>query len=256
MNLLLTNDDGFGAEGLVALANRLSKEHNVYVIAPDGNRSAVSHHITMYSGNTVKKISETEYTCSGYPVDCVFAGVVSNLLDVKIDGVISGINTGSNIGTDIIYSGTCAAARQGVLHNVPSVAVSVGGDFDGTSWDKINFKYEAIADFVAKNLEKLLSLARLEPPRAFVNVNGAALDSYKGVKIANSLCVRRYGDSVKMNPKGENGSYQSEFVFGNNKTEDVAGTDYNICKNGYIAVSLVYADPLAKEYIDDTDFSL
>ena len=84
------------------------------------------------------------------------------------------------MGTDIVYSGTCAVARQGVLSGVPSVAVSL----DPVSWDTIDkegFKFEALADFTAKNIEKLLGLAKTTPPRAFVNINALSIDSYQGV---------------------------------------------------------------------------
>ncbi len=154
MNILLTNDDGYEARGINVLAERLSKDHRVYVIAPDGNRSAISHGITMYKPLRLRKVRENVWACSGKPADCSIVGIKSGFLPVRVDAVVSGINHGANLGTDVVYSGTCASAREAVLDGVPSVAVSL--DFvDG----RLDF-FDGIADFVAKNIEKLLSLFR------------------------------------------------------------------------------------------------
>ena len=232
MNLLLANDDGFDSEGIKVLARKLSQKHNVYIVAPDSNRSAVSHHITMFKENKLVKLADNLYSCTGYPVDCVFTGIESSLFGVKMDGVISGINRGANMGTDIIYSGTCAIARQGVLSGIPSVAFSLQSS-------------EA----------ELLLLARTEPPRAFVNVNALSRDSYDGVVITNKLCIRQYNDKV-ISIHDKDDKYHTEFVMGHNKTQAIPDTDYGISSSGRIAVTVVYADPVCPEIVDDIDFSL
>ena len=191
MNLLLANDDGFDSEGIKVLARKLSQKHNVYIVAPDSNRSAVSHHITMFKENKLVKLADNLYSCTGYPVDCVFTGIESSLFGIKMDGVISGINRGANMGTDIIYSGTCAIARQGVLSGIPSVAFSLQSSEAEDNWED-HFNFEPMADFALKNLEKLLSMARLEPPRAFVNVNALSRDSYDGVVIISIIYRKAY----------------------------------------------------------------
>lgn len=257
MNLLLCNDDGFDSEGINILAEKLAEKHNVYIIAPDSNRSAVSHHITMTTQNKMTKLAPNIWSCSGYPVDCVFTGLESNILGVKVDGVVSGINRGANMGTDIVYSGTCAVARQAVLSGVPSVAVSL----DAVDWELVKtegMKYEALAKFTADNIEKLLGLARITPPRAFVNINALSLDNYKGVKIADKPCIRRYGDkTIVVHDKDD--KYHTEFIMGENNTPVLNDTDFGICRQEYIEVSLVYADPVFAELtkiVDDMDFSL
>ena len=254
MNLLLSNDDGFNSEGIKVLAKKLSVMHKVFIIAPDSNRSAVSHHITMFKENGLIKLDENIYSCTGYPVDCVFTGIESSILGVKIDGVISGINRGANMGTDIIYSGTCAVARQGVLSGIPSVAFSLQSADTEDNWEN-DFNFEPLADFAAKNIEKLLSMAKTEPPRAFVNVNALSLDHYDGVVITNKLCVRQYNDKVVV-VHDKDDKYHTEFVMGHNKTPDIPDTDYGICSSGRIAVSVVYADPVCPNLVDDLDFSL
>lgn len=254
MNLLLSNDDGFDSEGLKILAEKLAERHSVYIIAPSSNRSAVSHHITMKENNTLIQIADNIWSCSGYPVDCVMTGLGSCIPGVKIDGIVSGINKGANMGTDIIYSGTCAVARQGVLSGVPSIAVSV----DPIDWSTIEtdgFKFTALATFVANNLEKLFSLSRMEYPRAFVNINALSVDSYKGAKITGEPCKRLYGDKVvAIHDKDD--KYHTEFIMGRNQTELLENTDYGLCRNGYIAISVIYADPICPESVDDMEFSL
>ena len=254
MNILLTNDDGIQAKGLNILAERLKKDgHSVYVVAPDSNRSAVSHHIMMWKVNTLKKDGDNRWACSGYPSDCVCVGLASDLFDVKFDVVISGINQGANMGTDIVYSGTCGAARQAVLNGVPGIALSV----DPVIWDEEtlnNMKYDALADFAAKNLEELIKLANTDVPRIFVNVNGASRDSYSGVKYCKSLCVRDYGDKLKI--ADNKGVTEVHFVPGGAVPREDKNCDAFVVKDGYIAVSRVYAEPLAAETVDGMQFKL
>ena len=254
MNILLSNDDGIQAKGINILAERLIRDgHKVYVVAPASNRSAVSHHITMWNVNTLRKTEENRWSCTGYPSDCVCIGLESDLFNVKFDVVISGINEGANMGTDIVYSGTCGAARQAVLNGVPGIALSV----DPVIWNEENLKnmkYDALADFAAKNLEQMIALTNTETPRIFVNVNGASRDSYLGVKYCQSLCVRNYGDQFKIIDR--DGITESHFVPGGAAEAEDEKCDAYVVKEGYIAVSRVYADPLAAEIVDGMQFKL
>ncbi len=259
MKILLANDDGIKAKGIQVLYERLIRdsENEVYVIAPESNRSAVSHHITMYNGNTLKNYKENQWSITGYPVDCTCLGLTGDFFDFKFDLVISGINEGANMGTDIIYSGTCGAARQAVLNGVPAIALSVNPDI----WDdehRRNIKYEALADFAAKNLKELSSLASITPPRIFVNVNAASLDSYKGVKYCKELCIRNYGDWLHVDKsKGKAGEdMKVTFMPGGAYAEPAVNSDAYVVKEGYIAVSRVFADPLSDEMVDDIEFKL
>ena len=254
MKLLLTNDDGIQAKGINILAQKFEEAgHQVYVIAPDSNRSAVSHHITMYNTNTLKEAGKNRWACSGYPSDCVCIGLKSDLFDFKFDAVISGINEGANMGTDIIYSGTCAAARQAVLDGVPGIALSVDPE-EWTEECRKNMKYEALADFSVKNLDLLIRLAGRDNPRLFVNVNGASLDFYKGVKYCKNLCIRDYGDKLKI--VDNNGIKESHFVPGGAVPRKDSECDAYVVKEGYIAVSRVYAEPLSAEIVDGIQFKL
>ncbi|MBW2591812.1 MAG: 5'/3'-nucleotidase SurE [Deltaproteobacteria bacterium] len=129
MKILLTNDDGIYAQGLWSLYKRFIQRHDVTVIAPDRERSAVSHGITLHDPIRASKISAnglTGYAVSGTPVDCIKLGILE-LLAARPDIVVSGINPGANVGVNINYSGTVAAAREATLYGVPAIAVSVCG---------------------------------------------------------------------------------------------------------------------------------
>jgi hypothetical protein len=117
MNILITNDDGYEAEGIKVLAEELSKNHNVYVLAPSSNRSAVSNCVSIREMLELKKINDKLWTLSGFPADCVITAMRSGIFEgIEFDVVLSGINKGPNLGTDIVYSGTCAGARQAVFY--------------------------------------------------------------------------------------------------------------------------------------------
>jgi len=246
MNILISNDDGVAAPGIRALAQTLSKKHNVFVLAPDQNRSAISNAFTLFLDKPlcIKKVSENMYSCSGTPVDCVITGLTSNLFDVKIDAVVSGINCGPNLGRDIVYSGTCAAARQGIFYDIPSVAVSLKPE----NWENAGkLDYSIAADFVLRNLETLLSFCEFGEKGAFVNVNVPDCKNVKGVKLVSEYALKKYGDKVNIIKKGD--EYYTQF-----ESDEVDfykdGTDYDLCKNGYITVSKVLADAVMCTVVD------
>jgi len=228
--ILLTNDDGIDGEGLIALADKLSRVADVYIIAPSSNRSGVSCHITMTEHLEVKKIRENVYTCSGTPVDCVVTALYSDIPGVKIDAVFSGINKGANLGTDVVYSGTAGAARQAALHDIPAFALSVE-TYTG------DFKFDALAQYAADNLEHLMDIWK---KGSFVNINAASLDSYDGEEFA-SLSNRDYHDKVILEQKGD--GWITHFAGGYVTTEGESGNDWEVSKNGKIAISLVSARP-------------
>lgn len=238
MNILLTNDDGFGSQGLMELYEELSKDHNVFILAPSGNRSAVSHCITMHKSLELEKKDCNMYTCSGYPADCTITALRSSLFPVKFDVVISGINRGANLGTDIVYSGTCAGARQAVMYGIPGIAVSVEKD----SHDEKEYQYTAMAVFIKENLDMLISQTSVEVPYLFCNVNGLSCENYKGMEVSSSLSVRSYFDDILI--KEENGKILTVFCPASPETKTCNGSDYDIISRGCISVSSVYAEPL------------
>lgn len=179
MNILLTNDDGIYAEGLWALYKRFAEKHSVAVVAPDYEKSAVGHGITLYEPLRAIEVSVNSgysgYAVSGTPVDCIKLGILE-ILDSKPDLVVSGINPGANVGVNINYSGTVSAAREAALYGIPSIAVSIIGH-------KVNH-YDDAAIFVellAENVKK-----KGLPAGTFLNVNlpDKSLNKVAGVRIS------------------------------------------------------------------------
>ncbi|MBU0993529.1 MAG: 5'/3'-nucleotidase SurE [Proteobacteria bacterium] len=178
MNILLTNDDGILAPGLNALYQIFSKDHQVTVVAPDREKSAVGHGITLNHPIRVSQVKlpdgKTGYAVAGTPVDCVKLAFLE-LLAVKPDIVISGINRGANLGVNLNYSGTVAAAREASLYQIPSIAASVqgqkGGDFPGAA----RYIYHLSQETLKKGLQQ----------HTFLNVNFPALpfSEITGVRI-------------------------------------------------------------------------
>lgn len=125
MNFLIVNDDGFDAVGIKVLQRFLENYGDVYVVAPQSNRSATSHAITINKPLQILKQSEREYKISGMPADCSKIGLKYLFNDIKFDLVCSGINNGPNLGFDVFYSGTFSAAREAILLGVPALAFSL-----------------------------------------------------------------------------------------------------------------------------------
>jgi 5'-nucleotidase len=126
MRILLSNDDGYFAPGLAALAEALSALGEITVVAPERDRSGASNSLTLDRPLTVHKAHNGFFYVNGTPTDCVHMAV-TGILDFEPDVVVSGINSGSNMGDDTLYSGTVAAATEGYLLGIPSVAVSLVG---------------------------------------------------------------------------------------------------------------------------------
>lgn len=261
MNLLLTNDDGYGAEGLEILKNRLKKDgHKVYVMAPAGNRSGVSHGMNFDSLEFTKK-SETEWTCAGLPVDCVVSSLSSDIFPEKIDAVISGINAGANIGTDVVYSGTCAAARQAAMSGIPGIAVSIQpvgeGHYllSGPAEENV-FYYEPMADFIAGNLEKLIKLSTVKYPSTFVSINALSIKEYQGAVLCNKLSERSYMDLVGIDKNIPlESSVRSTFNGDLPLSSCEEGCDYYAVIHGNVAVNVIYSEPVSA-CVDGISFSL
>lgn len=234
MKILLTNDDGIHAEGLLALVKYLEKKHEVWVVAPDRNRSGVSHGITMAEPLKLCQLAENRFSCSGVPVDCTFTAI-NGILNEYPDVVISGINKGPNLGTDIIFSGTAAAARQASFYGIPGIAVSLAS-FE----EPLN--YSALADFVSKNIEKLVTLCEKD---IFLNINAASLDSYKGYKLT-SLSKRSYQDKVSLY-NAPDGKFYSFFLGGEVESLGDDDSDEKATAQGYVSITRVLSQPISLE---------
>ncbi len=229
MKILLTNDDGYGSAGLEALVTVLSKSHDVWVVAPSQERSAVSHGITMRDPLCIVKQGSQRFTCSGFPADCADVGI-NTISDSKPDIVISGINKGANIGTDIIFSGTAAAARHASLQGIPGIAVSLQSN---NSWN-----YSPLAEFIGKNLQNLVSLCEKE---VFVNINAQDSKPLTGWRFTIPS-KRNYQDFPEVYT-APNGNTYSFFSGGEVLTDRIEGTDFTAVDDGYVSISRIHSQP-------------
>jgi len=232
MFLLITNDDGLGAPGLTALEDALGDDHEVWVLAPEKEMSGQSHSITLNEGLKISRLpEERRFAVHGTPVDCVNLAFQA-ILPRKPDMVISGINKGPNLGTDILYSGTCAAARESVLRGVPALSVSYASFTD--PW---NFRDTAL--FISKNLQ---SLKNLWSEDSFININWP--EEYRGESSIEFTRPgkRRYMDEMVNFRSPRGGDYwflQPAAIESSNEK----GTDTRAVADGCISISTISAEP-------------
>lgn len=235
MRILVTNDDGVDAPGLLALQQALQKVGEVTVFAPDHNWSAAGHTRTMHKPLRVDQMTLPDgtlaYTSTGAPSDCV-ALVILGILEHQPDLVVSGINQGANVGHDITYSGTIAAAMEAVIFGIPALAVSLD------SYE--NQDFACAARFVAR-LVKLV-LERGLPPNTFLNVNVPAVPQTEvaGIKITR-LGKRVYRDTLveRQDPRGRNYYWIGGEPPGGVPEE---GTDIWALANNYVSITPLHLD--------------
>lgn len=166
LNILITNDDGVHSQGLSILKASLSSIARVTVIAPDRERSATGHSLTLTHPVRVEEIGEDTFVTDGTPADCINIGIMG-LVSVKPDMIVSGINPAPNLGDDVTYSGTVAAAMEGTLLGISSFAVSINGGSTSGSSDNL---YLESAGMVAVKIAKLIKKHGL-PEGTLLNVN-------------------------------------------------------------------------------------
>jgi len=243
MEILLTNDDGIDSPGIFLLAAALRQAgHGVLTLAPDSNRSGVSHAISFLNGPCkLKKVGDDSWVCSGTPVDCVILAILGGIPGREKylpDLVISGINKGANLGTDITYSGTASAARQASLAGIPSLALSLVEA--GKTWH-----WDMAVSFV---MDKLQEMRDFWKPDTFVNVNiPNAAQAPKG--LATAFPARRwYNDTLEsyVSPSGEIYCFT---LGGKIDSIEEAGSDHDQVSGGFVSMSAIYIHPASLEEI-------
>ncbi len=252
LNVLLTNDDGIEADGLQALRVALTGVDGVSlaVIAPDGNRSAMARSITTRRPLWVAKVPFSDgtsgYSTDGTPVDCVRLASLGLIEGFQADIVVAGINHGANLGDDITYSGTVAAALEGVVLGLPSIAVSQQSGaraldyrFDG------GFGFDVAARFVARLVERIEDVPL--PARTLLNVNVPAGEP-QGVEVT-SLGKRIYRDELKLEHEEESG--RRYWIYGSDPGfHDEPGTDLAAVAAGRVAVTPIHFDLTDRSGLD------
>ena len=238
MKILISNDDGITSPGLHALVRAFSKAgHEVAVFAPDGQRSAASHSLTMTMPLIPKPMhidgAVMAYAVNGTPVDCVKLALHNLYRDAEF--VVSGINHGYNLGTDVLYSGTVGAAMEGSLDGVPAMAVS------------LCHKRTDTYDLAAELAVRMFEVARDNPlpPGTVLNLNYPGTDRALGVK-AVPLKATRYIDTYIERENDRVGKYYW-LSGGIDENQEPGDDDFTWLKKGYATVTVVTSDMTAYE---------
>lgn len=226
--ILVTNDDGIHAPGLKALERALAPLGDVLVVAPDSERSATSQSITIHSPLRVYALDERHYAVSGTPADAVILAL-HQLMTTKPALVVSGINAGANLGENLIYSGTVAAALEATLHGVPAVAVSLAS--------RKNLDFSVAAAFAVELAAKVIREGL--PPGVMLNVNVPRGDA-RGVRFTHqSRKVTQNIIHEKQDPRGRPYYWQDESVAYENVEPE---SDYSAIMANEISITPLQAD--------------
>ena len=244
MQVLLTNDDGIEAEGLQAMRRALLGVAGIElaVVAPDGNRSAFARMITTRRPLWVQEVpfedGTSGFATDGTPVDCVrFAEL--GLVGERPDLIVSGINHGANPGDDITYSGTVAAAFEGIVLGIPALAVSQQSSGGGMGYVSGSFDFGVAAPFAAELVRCLTEEAM--PPETLINVNCPAGEP-SGVEVTK-LGKRIYNDELKLvGEESEGGRRRYEIYGWKPGYEEIEGTDLFAVAQGRISVTPIHFD--------------
>lgn len=258
MNILLVNDDGVMAPGIRVLKKTLDSIANVYIVSPMEERSTTGHTLTLDHTIRMTELENNIYGCNGFPADCTLMGVgylfKQKLVNQKIDLVISGINRGANLGQDIFYSGTVAAAREAVFHSIPAIAVSACMDFKTT--DKSDLYYYTASNFIKLLIES--NVINIIPPMTMLNVNvpWKHPEEIKGTKVTK-VGFRKYSEEIaeRMDFRGRNYYWIGGIYRGFEELED---SDCMAIHGDYISISPMklneYGIPHEKLVTDAKDF--
>lgn len=231
MHILLSNDDGYEAPGIRCLQQALSEKANVVLVAPDRNRSGASNSLTLESPIRADAISDDVIRVDGTPTDCVHLAI-TGLLKNEPDMVISGINAGANMGDDVLYSGTVAAAMEGRFLGRPAIAVSLVGQ---------ELKYYDTAARVVVSLLDDLAHAPL-PTDTILNINVPD----RPYEALAGICTTRLGHRHKSEPVIHSHDPRGRDIYwvgppGEEK-EEGPGTDFHAVRQGYVSITPLHVD--------------
>ena len=238
MNILLTNDDGINAEGINVLCEILSRNHNVYMIAPNEEKSGSSCAITLREPLRVESISDTRFAVHGFPVDCVSIGINGNIIPTP-DLIVSGINNGPNLGDDVFFSGTVAGARAAFIFGISGISISL--DCPGYS----DYFHDA-SEFL---LEYIENSGKLDKEIIFFNINYPDIlkEEILGIKYT-FLGKRKYDDYFETLYKSD--FHQSLQLNGTISSDEKPGSDTTEISKGYISITPMSLDCTDYSYLE------
>lgn len=232
MNILCTNDDGYLATGIRVLASAARSLGSVTVVAPDREQSATSHSLTLHHPLRARRSVDGSWIVDGTPTDCVILAM-NELLGAKPDICVSGVNHGPNMGEDVLYSGTVAAAMEATVIGIPSVALSYTGD----RYEELEGWEEVVARILSGILED-----RPFPDDTLFNVNLPAVspEEVKGIRVT-SLGRRRYSESITraLDPSGKEYFWIGGGVAHWRGSSD---SDFQAVEDGYVSVTPLHLD--------------
>jgi len=232
LKILVTNDDGIYSEGIIILAKALQEIGEVFIVAPDREKSAIAHSLTLDRPLRVEKIKRNVYSVDGTPADCVHLGV-NGILPRRPQLIVSGINKGGNLGDDITYSGTVSAAFEGTLLGIPSFAISLVS--------RSHFKFHTAARFAVRVAKHILKKGL--PKDTLLNINVPNLDEkeVKSYKITQQGRWTHNGNAVveKVDPRGKKYYWIGE---GSLVFDQRGDTDFEAVTNYYISITPLHLD--------------
>ena len=240
MKILLSNDDGVFAKGLGVLYNTLAQEHDVTVIAPDRNCSGASNALSLHQPLRIQKMENGFYSVNGTPSDCVHLGV-NRFLEEEPDLVVSGINHGANLGDDVIYSGTVAAATEGRYMGLPAIAVSL------TSHQGNHF--DTAAQVVLEIIRKLSRHPLPANQILNVNVPDIPYSDLKGIKVTRQ--GRRHRAEAMVQDTDPFGRIIYWYGPAGSEQDAGSGTDFAAINNHYCSVTPLSVDMTAYPSLDE-----
>ena len=240
MKILISNDDGIESPGLHALAKHLATIGMVTVVAPHRERSTAGHSLTLHKPLRITSHGNHFYSTSGTPADCIYLGI-REILKSSPDLIVSGINRGANLGSDVHYSGTVAAAREGALMSIPSYAVSLV-DLHQTipHYPQENFRFDMAGEIACAIVKKTMGITF--PPHSLLNINIPNMDAAKiaGHKITKQG-FRFYANEVtkRLDPRGKD-----YFWLGGNylRFEGGEDTDCFALNEGFVTITPITID--------------
>lgn len=242
MHILISNDDGYLAPGLTALAKKLAEISRVTVVAPDRNRSAASNSLTLDMPLRAERMANGFFSVDGTPTDCVHLAI-TGLLETEPDIVVSGINNGENMGDDVLYSGTVAAATEGRFLGLPSMAVSINA--------RTPQHNETAAIIAARLLEELLKNELPADTILNVNVPDLPLSEIKGLKST------RLGQRHRSEPVIEGRDPRNKKIYwvGPPGAHQDAGegTDFHAVEHGYVSITPLKIDLTNHQRLNQLD---
>ena len=243
MKILLTNDDGFDAENIKILYKELSKNHEVWIVAPKNNCSGMSAAISYLNEIEVTKVDDRIYAVDGTPADCSYLGLLS-IVDFEFDIVVSGINHGANIGNDVLYSGTVGAAVGGRNLKYPPIAISVA------SYDAKDIEF--ITKKAIELIEKIVSSNEIFNGKV-ININFPDIneEEFKGV-IATGLSKRGIpAKPIRIDNQDSKDLYRYRYNLSGEPLKDTFMTDAEAIKTGYISISVLDYSLSSSSFIKD-----